>query len=192
MKKIKFASHDSFTYFKPKKWYMKMFNFMSRCQRKNIKEQYENYNVRMFDLRIAFDKNGNPFVRHGLMNYGYEGIVEILNWLNDKKEDIYIRVILERSERECGNTQETSFKYYCTWLESNFPNIKFTEGRRKYDWCQIYAFTNVSPDLEADFSSVKGSKLNDLWPWLYAKGHNKEAIKNCKKEWLMIDFVDIR
>lgn len=191
MKKLKYASHDSFTYLKPKRWYMRPFNFMSRCQRKTIEEQYNYYNVRMFDLRVAFDKNGNPFIRHGLMNYGYPNIGNILKWLNDKK-DIYVRVILEKAKWECTYTQEFFFKYYCAWLENNFPNIKFTEGRRKYDWHQLYPFKYNSPAIDADFSSVKGSKLNDLWPWLYAKGHNREAIKSCTKEWLMIDFVDIR
>jgi len=46
--------------------------------------------------------------------------------------------------------------------------------------------------MDEDFSSVKGSKFNDLWPWLYAKRHNRKAIKKCKNNWLMIDFVDIQ
>lgn len=190
MKRLKLASHNSFTYFRPKKWYMRLFNFMARCQRKNVKEQYEDYNVRLFDLRVAFDKEGKPFIRHGLMDYGYDKS-EALRWL-DSKKDVYVRVILERAERECGESQEQWFRYYCAWLESNFHNIKFTEGRRKYDWRQIYPFKYMSPSMDEDFSSVKGSKLNDLWPWLYAKRHNRKAIKKCKNNWLMIDFVDIQ
>lgn len=192
MKKLKYASHNSFTFLKPKKWYMKLFNFMSRCQRKTIKEQYNNYDVRMFDLRVAFDENGNPSIKHGLMNYGYNNIGNTLKWLNDKGDSIFMRVILEASRKKCTNTQEEYFKQYCNWLENNFPNIKFTEGCRKYDWHNLYKFSNSNPDVEEDYSSVKDSILNDLWPWLYAKGHNKNAIKNCTKEWLMIDFIDIR
>lgn len=190
MKKLRFASHNSFTYL-PVKWYMKPFNFMARCQSKTIKEQYEEYGVRVFDLRVSFDKNGIPHVKHGFMDYGCLDY-SVLEWLNSNGIRVYMRVLLERSKFNINNRQENLFKVFCAQLESLYPNIRFTEGRRKYDWKQIYPFRHNTPDMEADFASVKGTVLNDLWPRLYSKGHNKSAIDNCEKNYIMLDFVEIR
>lgn len=192
MKKPILASHNSFTYLKPKRWYMRPFNFISKCQSKTIQEQYSKYHVRIFDLRVAFDKHGDPFIRHGLMNYGYNNITEVLDWLNSRRGNVYVRVIFEISKKKNSIENEVKFMQYCEYLENRYPNIKFTTGVRKYDWRQIYKFTNELPAMDADFSSVKGSKFNDLWPWLYAKKHNKEAMKNCKSKYLMLDFIEIQ
>lgn len=188
MKDLKFASHNSFTYL-PVKWYMKPFNFMSRCQSKTIKEQYEEYGVRIFDLRVAFDKNGEAHVKHGFMDYGVVDY-NTLEWLNSQEEPVYVRLLLEK--HNCSKRQEIMFTLYCSHMENTYPNIRFTEGRRKYDWAQLYAFKHTVPSMDADFSSVKGGKLNDLWPWYYAKKHNSNAIAVCERPYLMLDFVEIR
>ena len=192
MKKLIFASHNSFTYL-PVKWYMKPFNFMSRCQSKNIEEQFFKYNVRIFDLRVRFDKDGMPHVRHGLMDYGVVPD-DMLSMLNDAALyygcNIYVRVILETGKAD--EKQEFLFITYCAHLQGTYGHLKFTEGRRKFDWRQLFAFRDSTPDMDADFASVKGGKLNDLWPRLYSKRHNKKAVEKCDKQYLMLDFVDIR
>ena len=66
---MKIGSHNSLSYIKPKKWYLMPFHFMARCQSKDYVKQYETYGVRLFDVRIWFDKDGNPEVRHGLMSF---------------------------------------------------------------------------------------------------------------------------
>lgn len=192
MKKLKLASHNSFTYMKPAKWYMRPFNFMSRCQSENIIRQYTDYNVRIFDLRVAFDRKGKPFIRHGLMDYGYKGVENALSFLDLSKEKVYVRVILERGRREHSLDEEKLFVAYCRRLQDKYINILFLEGVRKYDWGKLFDFGTKSPSMEADFSSVKGSKLKDLWPRLYARKHNGKAIKSCKAPYLMLDFVEIQ
>ena len=38
---------------------------------------------------------------------------------------------------------------------------------------------------------MQGGKLNDLWPWLYAKRHNKRNLKeNQDVERILIDFIN--
>jgi hypothetical protein len=72
------------TYLKPEKWWMKVFNFMSKCQEVSIEQQYDKYGIRVFDLRIAFDKS-TPKFKHGLVTY--KGDVEaVLSYLNTKKD----------------------------------------------------------------------------------------------------------
>lgn len=192
MENIVLASHNSFTHL-PVKWYMGPFNFMSRCQSKTVKEQFEDYGVRIFDMRVSFDKEGIPHIKHGFMDYGVVNNLT-LEWLDEKakSEKVYIRVILEKSKWNCTEEQESLFSTYCAHLEGTYRNILFTEGRRKYDWKQLFQFKNSTPSMEADFASVKGGLLNDLWPRLYARKHNRKAIENCKAKYLMLDFVEIR
>lgn len=52
---MKLASHNSMTYLPIKKWWLKPFRFIAQCQNKTIEEQYQ-AGVRMFDIRIAFNK----------------------------------------------------------------------------------------------------------------------------------------
>ena len=94
------GSHNSWSYLKPKCWLLYPFRFMSRCQSVDIMEQYEDYGVRCFDLRVEFDEYGILYVAHGLMRYkiDFSELCEYLKWLNDKG-DCYVRVIHEvRSE----------------------------------------------------------------------------------------------
>lgn len=171
---------------------MRPFNFMSRCQSKSIREQFNRYNVRIFDLRVFFDRNHNPYIRHGLMDYGYRGVEQNLSFLNSRKTTVYVRVILESGRREYNGSAGDMFCIYCKYLEDRYPNLKFLEGVRKFDWKRLYDFGNACPPMEADFSSVKGSKIDDLWPGLYARKHNRKAIRNCKAKYLMLDFVEVQ
>ncbi|MCI6404172.1 MAG: hypothetical protein MR820_08870, partial [Prevotella sp.] len=93
------ASHNSLTYLRPVKWWMRLFNFIAKCQSKTIKEQYEDYKVRMFDFRVDFDKNNNLLVKHGLAVYNFstKEMMDILNYLNNKKGIKYVNITLECS-----------------------------------------------------------------------------------------------
>lgn len=192
MKRVKIASHNSFTFLNPKKWYMRPFNFIAKCQSKTIQEQYSLYNVRMFDLRVAFDKHGYPLIKHGLMDYDFSNVKRDLEWLNKRRTTIYVLVILERNKWNTSLKEEQHFIDFCRYLENKYTKIKFLDGRRKYDWFTLYDFNNAIPDVASEFASMKGSKINDLYPELYAKRHNRKAIKNCNNDWVMLDFVEIR
>ena len=78
-------------------------------------------------------------------------------------------------------------------LEEKYPNIKFCNGRRKYDWKVLYDFKYSEPNMIELYSSVTSlfksdSKilrvLDDWWPWLYARLRNKKNLNKwlCFKE----------
>ena len=50
------GSHNSWSYLPPKHWWMWPIHFMAKCQRVDIREQYEKYGVRCFDLRVRWKK----------------------------------------------------------------------------------------------------------------------------------------
>ena len=191
---MKIGSHNSVSYAKPKKWWMFPFRFMAKCQSKSIKEQYEEYGVRLFDLRIKFNKNGKASFAHGLIEYDIK-IDDVLNYLN-ALDPIPVRILLENKEGEF----EKEFKQWCKETKKQYPKIKFFGGRNKYSWKEIYKFKYKGPEYLDKYSSnntkgkkVTGTYLDDWWPWLYAKLNNKKNItKGTEKEYILIDFIEIQ
>ena len=195
---LKIGSHNSWSY-APMAWYIP--SFTCRCQKLSIDKQYE-AGVRLFDLRLRLVELYQWKAAHGsaILKVDWR---EDLAWLNSK-EDCYVRVILEyNKEPEDLEVIESLFKGYCNRLEETFPKIKFFGGNRKWDWKRLYEFRNPDEPLLDQYSSVTSwfkSKnkflkiIDDWWPWLYAKFHNKEIIKHYKlygpsDKWLFIDFV---
>lgn len=189
------GSHNAWSYLKPRKWWMKPFVFMSKCQSYDIRTQYEQYDVRCFDLRLRFDKNGNPTIVHGAMAYNItpEEIEYDLRWLDDKK-DCIVRVLLDtRTKKQYSEHQKQCYINYCSKIEQLYPNIQFTCGRNLYNWNVDYNFKdNIT--IEELYSSVCPPKIIDDWyPWMYAKLNNKKNIsKGTDKDVLLIDFVNVR
>lgn len=189
---MKIGTHNSMTYLKPKKWYLYPFQFIARCQSLSIDKQYS-LGVRLFDIRISYDKNNVPEFRHGSMAYKGD-VYKILDWLNNQGCPVQIRILLEENKEDV--TKETLFIKDICKFKTIFKNLTFYEGRRKFDWKKI---TDL-PDLEVVqlVSSMQGNKIDDLWPWLYAKLNNKKNLKLYKEDYkyiidhtpILIDFYD--
>lgn len=205
---MKLASHNTFSYLPVRKWWMWPFAWMARCQRTDFWLQVES-GVRMFDLRVRFDKRGLPVICHGLIEYrhGDNYIGQALRYLQQSEvKPYYIRVVLETSKYD--ERQEDLFISFCDRLEHDwFPTLYFFGGNNRKDWnCKhpIYRFS-VAPEIVHKYASTttlfpKGPKwlwyVDDLCPFLYARLHNHKNIEEYHKErcfkWLMLDFVDIR
>lgn len=186
---MKLGTHNSMSYLPVKKWYLAPFKFMAKCQSLPLYEQY-NKGVRMFDIRVSFNKDNQPIFKHGIMEF--EGdVYNVLSYLNSFKDTIYIRTILE--ENKYDYHKEELFIEFCEVIEKTFKNLKFFAGNRKYDWMVLYRFKTKDPNIEQPISSMNGSKLNSLWPWLYAKLHNKKSYNKAKKnKWILMDFIEIK
>lgn len=187
------GSHNSWSYAAPKQWYMRPFRFMAQCQDLNIVEQYE-LGVRCFDLRVRITKDGELNVVHGNMVYNIsnDDLVEDLTFLNTVG-DCYVRVIHDVRTKKQYNTSKTeAFIDLCKALEDGYSNIKFYCGENLYNRNKDYVFKNNPSCLEL-YSSVTGTKFDDLYPRLYAKKNNKKNIAaGTNREILMIDFVNIQ
>lgn len=185
------GSHNSWSYFPVKKWWMKLIAFTARCQSKNIVEQYE-LGVRCFDLRIRFEKR-KPIIAHGIIEYNIteKDLLESLTYLN-MKGDTCVRILHEvRTKKQYTNESVDNFVDYVQKLEGRFANIKFWCGKNLYNWENDYNFW-YNPSCEEKYSSVCPPKiLDDWWPWLYARLNNKKIIKEgTDKDILLIDFVN--
>lgn len=174
------------TYLKPKHWYLYPFRFMAKCQSLTLEKQYE-AGVRHFDLRIYYTEDGIPEFKHGFITYKGDPL-HYIKWLNDRPEPVYCRLWLETSKDK--PQQEEWFKLDCAFFEERYTNIKFYGGRSKKKG-GLYHFKNEKPDCEECYASYQLPYIDDLWPKRYAKKHNKKAKENCKKDLLILDFIEI-
>lgn len=184
------GSHNSWSYLPPKKWYMKPLRFTAQCQDWDIKTQYE-HGVRCFDLRLRYDKDTLQVV-HGeiIFKITCGQLLEDLGWLNAHK-DVYVRVIHDvRTKKQYEKSSRKHFKNDCAAFEKLFKNIKFYNAQNLYNRETEYDFKNNPTCLEL-YSSVVGSKVDDLYPRYYAKKNNKKIYQEgTTKQILMIDFVN--
>lgn len=191
------GSHNSWSFLKPTKWWMKLIGFTAKCQRCPIAEQYYTYGVRCFDLHIRFDDLGNVKVVHGPIEYDMEGVnIEgYFNWANEQNEDIYIRLILDvrtRKSKYRYGYQRDCFQKFCERVEKQYPKVKFWCGRMVTGWAKDFEF-KIEPTCQECYGSVSKPALLDDWlPWLFARRNNK-IIKQLGTtlDILLIDYVDI-
>lgn len=192
------ASHNSWTFLTPRKWWMRLIAFTARCQRLNIRQQFW-HGVRCFDLRIRFDEQGLPVIAHGIVEYDYatEQIMSDLNFLNIMARTsnvVYVRLINEvRKEADDTETNRDLFSAFCKRVEEQYESIRFWNGSNLLSkrYC-VYHFVHDA-SCEELYSSVRSPKLlDDWWPWLYASLHNRGNWKRgTDKAFMMMDFVDL-
>lgn len=184
------GSHNSWSYLSPKKWWMKPFAFVAKCQDKSISEQF-NSGVRCFDLRVRFE-NKKLIVAHGAMQYKIDKnqLLKDLNFINNLG-GCYVRILHEvRSTSQRTSESVAMFKEFCKYIEETYTEIKFWYGKNLVDGTTEYEFSN-NPSCEEKYSSVCPPKIIDDWiPVVYAKLNNKKILeKGTDKDILLIDFV---
>ena len=202
------GSHNSFTYLKPRKWWMRLFTIFAKCQSENIIKQYA-AGARYFDLRVRFKNAENTFddviIAHGLMEYEYNissielyYILETLDLIaKNYNQKIYIRLLYElpyKDKSKLSQLKETKFIKFCNCLQNTFTNLIFCGGQRKYDWKQL---VNLKPHpYSIDLYSSRTWKIWDDWcPWLYAHFMNNKNYKKYKDAepkdgFMLMDFVN--
>ena len=195
----KLASHNTWSYLKPKRFWMRPFSFMARCQEVDVRQQWL-AGARCFDLRVRFDKKGNPYICHGLMRYKGD-VFKLLEELNDyaqeKHEVAYVRVMLEDNMFCDVEYQEAMYYPFCSKVEraASFTHIKFFGGWTKMGWRDrlIYNFGGGEPSIVEKHSSVCGNYFfSALYPKAYAKKNNEQnKASSVDPHWLMIDFMNI-
>lgn len=140
------------------------------------------------------------------MDFKSPGFYEVFSWLNSRDEKVYVRIMLERPDKSVHE----EFRRICKYLEKHYKNVVlYGHAYDKKSWIPIYTFKGSLPceSLDryascnrSDVSKWKGllkSKnwsgllIDDLWPWIYAKIHNKKNIQKYKDQdvVLWLDFV---
>lgn len=174
------GSHNTMTYLPVKRWYMKLFNCIAKCQDLNLIQQY-NYGVRLFDLRISYNKYGIPEFAHGLVKYKGD-VLHTLKYINTYFKGCTVRIILES---EKNNGVKLFRDNVLDWINF-FNDITFIQGNSKKNWNKI---VNL-PDFTGPqyVSSMCGKGLARIFPRLYAYLYNSVNKELTTTEYL-IDFV---
>lgn len=200
MKKI-LGAHNANTYLKPRKWWMRLINFTSKCQKLTITEQLE-HGVRYFDFRIRLDEKKVDFINcHGLVEYesSVNALIEdISSFCRNTKEHVHIRFVYDDTfiKRTYDSIIYDSLKvllYFTTPYNLSWEII------RKSDWKKITDSENNSPLEMVDcFRNYRGYKWIP-WPRWWAKKNNKRLKKFMdeyqkgtpdKDTVFLFDFVD--
>lgn len=169
------GTHNTMSYLPPLKWYHFFFRFIYRCQKLSLTDQM-NHNVnifgdrkvQVFDIRVRFDEDKNPYFAHGIVGLKsdigdiYEVLSAIDSYAEKKGIFCYVRLVLEeisnmkgvmgwlafgrkRKDEEYMKEQKafqsSCFVKLCEKIMSmNFQHIFFFQGNRKSDWYQLYTF----------------------------------------------------
>lgn len=192
------ASHNTFTFLKPKKWWAKPFAFVAKCQEIPITEQWR-IGVRSFDLRIRFRKDGTPYFCHGLVEYDGDVTTELLRIdelaANDKTVAV-CRVMFEDNMFTVDRDEQIElFKRFCEHVnyKIQYCHIKFYGGYSKKEWKPLYDFEDKFSVFEKH-ASVSGEWFDMICPRWYALRNNlrnRAVASEDRQSALMIDFVNL-
>lgn len=187
MKKI-LGAHNANTYLEPRKWWMKLINFTSKCQKLPIKKQFE-YGVRYFDFRIRYDKELELFLNcHGLVEYTTPAnqTVSLLSILASVKETetIYIRFVYDDT---FNNNIIDDYNLSRLFREQIYPIFKHCDNIiwqliKKSSWKRIDSDNSPQPTIVDCFKNYRGYKWIPF-PQRYIskhKEHYQEIIDNTK------------
>lgn len=175
-----FGSRCSWSFLEPKTWWMKLLNVFTKTQCVDIKSQFCDYGITLFDICVRFDDDGYC-LSNGIIEYGKGELVKDLKFLNDNFCTVRINF-----DNSFGYHQyNEDFARFCSELEEKFPNIRFFGGYSDKEGSKIYSFRKID-DIEID------EEVKPVLPWVYAKLTNRKNIINSKSKTLFIDFVNIK
>lgn len=173
------GTHNSMSYLPVAKWYFRPFNFIAKCQSKDIKQQLA-LGINVVDIRIRKNRKCCWVFAHGLIEY--KGNVEdtihyISKYAKSNSVDIYYRFILEISDTD--KTQTDNFTSYIHYLQGKY-DIKDTyiiDVRRKSDWALLSTCTykNIEQYVSSMDNFIFNFKIHI--PIVYSIFKNKNKFK---------------
>lgn len=177
------GTHNSITYMKPRRWWIRPFAWMAKCQTMTLKQQWD-AGVRCFDFRVrkASFIDSNAYLCHGIAEYDcrlYEALDMLKELCAADNEQVYVRLAAE--------TGDPNFDV-CD-LQYKYGSFRWQICSRKNGWSVHYNSFGIdfveaqeSPGNIAD--AVKGphALLHKQWDKL-----ERIVNRNCI---VSMDFVD--
>lgn len=163
----------------------------SKCQSKNLTEQYA-AGCRIFDIRVRRDKKGNWKAAHGL--WTSEGrIGRLLHCLDVKahtaNEAAYYLLTYEGKLPD--NSDEMSeFRRFADAMSHAFPYLRRVQlAVKKPEWRVLEQ--SEMPSYEIDYEVLTWPNLRVLLPipWLWAKVRKFRSKNNDNSKTKMVDFL---
>ena len=180
-------------------WWLRPFgwiiNATSKCQTKSIAEQLED-GVRLFNLQVT-KYNGEWVFSHGTAIYKEELIptLALMKLYATDESPIYYQLYLD-DNLILGQPEEDFYELVAD-LHNKFENvIMLTAWVEGYETCFYKNKVNIK--WEEHYWTLSWAKQfrKSLLDWLplpkrHAKKYNENYKKNCKADYLMLDFYEI-
>lgn len=196
---MKLATHNSATggkllwWLRPLVW---VINPTSKCQSRSIAQQLAD-GVKVFNLQVAY-VNGKWRFTHGLAVYEDDvfDTLALMRLCASVKEPIYFQLYLDK----CiwATNSETAFAGLVANIKKQFCCQYFVmlsawvEGTDKYPHK-----SEINIPMEEHYWTLGWAKLNaNKWvdklplPKYHAKKYNAKYKRECKKDYLMLDFYN--
>lgn len=205
------GTHNTMTYRKPKKFWMRLLKWTAKCQGVDYKTQHEKYGVNAFDLRVFWDTKGNIEFRHGMIAYDGSDFFDVIRYCTDN--NITVRLFFEErcfkhlKKRSEKMELKDRFKRLGRLIETVYPTLKIYGGRNTDTWELVYKFKEGEKDEYEYYSSLTSlfnnnnkwlAKIDDICPKIYAKFKNrwiKETVIPAyegKEGIFHMDFIEIQ
>ena len=124
-----YGSHNTFTAYPVRRWYMHILQPFARCQRTTIEQQIA-CGARAFDLRVRFGKEGILIPCHGLVEYKAY-IPDIVALLEER--DCYYRIILENVMGGRKVASDDLDRLKRVFLTKEFPHCLYVSDKRSWN-----------------------------------------------------------
>ena len=188
------GSHCSWSFLRPKKWWMKLLYWHYGCQKYDVQTQYNRFGVRCFDLRIRTNKRHDISIVHGKCEYDITigELYKDINWLNERG-DCYLRLIHEAKTAKQYNADSIkAFELVSAFIHNVFPNLKVIDGRNLYNNQKDIELPDMAID-EKHANVGKPKWLTSIYPKAYANYNTKKFIEQgTDKDILLVDFVNYK
>lgn len=160
MKKL-IGTHNSATGEHSKNIWSSLSTIFSRTQTKTLVQQYK-AGCRLFDLRVRFDKKGDPYFAHGLWK-STKDVYEALGELNGAGETCYVGFTYEGSTIK--EKEFMDWVYNTTEFADNI-HIAYVSIKKPV-WKDLYS--NPEIRFKQGFKSLDGTSWHTLIPipWLW-------------------------
>lgn len=180
------SSHNSLTGYKPKKWYLRIFNVFAKCQTKTIEEQIA-AGIKMFDIRVRFNRNYDLVACHGICEYDVD-VFDVIQMLEDNK--CCYRVVLENKIGGRSTKEEDLDILQNLFLNKNYSHCTYVCDKQK--WAAIRNSYCKQRLGEVIYHFLFSWKEIIPIPALYKKKYDVSKLpkdKDKKKTIYWIDFV---
>lgn len=192
------GSHNSLTYLTPKTIWGKILSPWTKCQNKFLDRQFDS-GVRYFDIRVKFDKNGNPIIVHNKIKYKGD-LINILDQFNNyiklyhNTDIVYLRIILD-IRKTPYNKYEKDRQYglfvdLCNRIDKNYTNLKVNTAITYWNWKSLENFNSPFTMIE-NHASVEAK----WWQYLLGTKWYANKVKPLYKDYInsneiyLVDYV---
>jgi hypothetical protein len=148
----------------------------------------------LFDLRIRF-KGNIPVAVHGFAEYKTDVLSDIIELA--LQGDCSLRILLDlrnlkwtcfnRNKRDRQMYEQMSkFKRFVEYIQTTYPALVIYDCYTMPHWWKVVVVME-SPAID---KSASKAGIWAVWPWLYAKTHNRR-IRKKDYGYALLDYVNI-